>query len=408
MLEYCIVVPLYRINLLRKLKILDQGADHVRIHNFSARQRRQRKCVLNKLSINNGFICRSSFFKRYYSCKVNNTFIKIDVSVNNASRQDVRGKIMENQRDLSFFKKEILRESKYLTPLLIKSVEQNIWPMLKFNKEIQTLVKNRQKYLAKLSNKYGFRSVTVQQQVDEWLTKLDLRVFAIETVYRSSNSVTLEVDDSVLKHENLFNYLEILKYNNLKHYKVDQIQRVYISKGKSDKLPFGIFTIKDRIVQTLFSQIIEPIIDVYADKSSFGYRKGRNPHQVLGLLNNLLQVKFAHQKSSSSEQYLIHRKYILNIHIEKFFDKINHDWLLQNYPFPNKFIEILKEWLSGEIFYQSEYDTLITGFPQGSIIGPSLVNFTLNGLDKLIVSNKATAFDKKKLHFNKIVRVHTA
>jgi RNA-directed DNA polymerase len=359
----------------------------------------QRKCVLNEPPINNGLVYRSSSLRRYYSCKVNNRSIKKDASVNNASRQDVRGNVMENQGDLNCFKKEILSESENLTPLLIKSIDKGIWPMLKFNKEIRTLVKKRQKYLAMLSNQYGFRSATVIQQVDEWLTKLDLRVFAIESVYRSSGNLTPGVDNLTLKRENLIDYLEILKYNNLKHYKVDQIRRVYIPKGNNDTRPLGIPTIKDRIVQTLFVQVLEPIIDVHADNNSFGFRKGRNPHQAIGLLSKLLSVKPAHQRRPSDKRYFTHSKYILNIDIEKFFDTVNHDWLLKNYPFPNNFVNILRDWLSGEIIYQGEYETLISGFPQGSVIGPSLANFTLNGLEKIIVPNKATTFDEEKFNY---------
>ena len=395
----CIAVPLYRSNPLHKLRVLDQGADHVRNYNLSIRQRMQSKCVLNESPINNGLILRSSFSKRHYSCKVSSGFIKIDASVNNASRQGVRDKIMENQGSLSLLKKEILRESEYLTPLLIKSIEKGIWPMLRFNKEIRILVKQRQKYLAMLSNKYGFRSATVIRQVDEWLTKLDLRVFAIETVYRSSGNLTPGGGNSILKRENLFDYLEILKYNNLKHYKVDQVRRVYITKGKNDKRPLGIPTIKDRIVQTLFVQLIEPTIDVYADNNSFGFRKGRNSHQAIGLLSKLLHVKPAHLRSPSDKRYFTHSKYILNIDIEKFFDKVNHDWLLKNYPFPNNFINILKEWLSGEIAYQSEYEIPIKGFLQGSVIGPSLANFSLNGLEKLVIPDKKTVFDAEKFNY---------
>ena len=396
MLKYCIVVPLCRKNLLQQLRRLDQGADHVRTYNLSIRQRRQRKCVLNESPINNGLVYRGSSLRRYYSCKVNSRFIKIDASVNNASRQDVRGKVMENQKDLNYLKKEILSESKDLTPLLIKSVDKGIWPMLKFNKEIRSLVKKRQKYLAMLSNQYGFRSATVIRQVDEWLTKLDLRVFAVESVYRSSGNLTPGVDNLTLKRENLLDYLEILKYNNLKHYKVDQIRRVYIPKGKNNVRPLGIPTIKDRIVQTLFVQVLEPIIDVHADNNSFGFRKGRNPHQAIGLLSKLLSVN---QRRHSDKRYFTHSKYILNIDIEKFFDKVNHDWLLKNYPFPNNFVSILRDWLSGEIIYQGEYETPISGFPQGSVIGPSLANFTLNGLEDIIVPNKVTAFDEEKFNY---------
>jgi len=193
----------------------------------------------------------------------------------------------------------------------------------KVNKEIQTLVKKRQKYLAMLSNQYGFRSATVIQQVDEWLTKLDLRVFAVESVYRSSGNLIPGVDNLMLKRENLLDYLEMLKYNNLKYYKVDQIRRVYISKGNKNHIcPLGIPTIKDRIVQTLFVQVLEPIIDVHADNNNFGFRKGRNPHQAIGLLSKLLGVKPAHQRRHSDKRYFTHSKFILSIDIEIFLIKL--------------------------------------------------------------------------------------
>lgn len=372
----------------------------MRTHNPSVRQRRQRKCVLNELSTQNNFIYRDSFLKRHYSYQVNSGLIKIDASVNNTSRQDVRDKKMENQRDLKLFKKEILSESDDLTPLLIKSINKGIWPMLKFHKEIWTLVKKRQKYLAMLSNQYGFRSAAVINQIDEWLTKLDLRVFAIETVYRFSGNFTSRVDNLILKRKILCDSLEMLKYNNLKHYKPDQTCRVYIPKGKNDKRPLKIPTIKDRIVQTLFVQLTEPIIDIHADNLNFGFRKGRNPHQAIGLLSKLLQIKPAHHKHFKNEPCFVHSsKYILHINIKKFFDNVNRNWLLKNYPFPNNFINILKKWLAGEIVYHSEYEIPVTEFLQGSAIGPSLINFTLNGLEKLAIPNKVT--NKKKFDYYK-------
>jgi retron-type reverse transcriptase len=302
---------------------------------------------------------------------------------------------VENQGDLSFFKKEILSESDYLTPLLIKSIDKGIWPMLKFNKKIRTLVKKRQRYLSMLSNQYGFRSATVTQQIDEWLTKLDLRVFALESVYKSSGNFAASLDNLILKRKNLFDYLEILKYNNLKHYKADPVRKIYISKYKNNTCPLKISTVIDLIVQTLFAQVIEPIIDAHADNNSFGFRKGRNPHQAIGLLSKFLHTNSEYQKHYSDKRYFTNSKYILNINIEKFFGKVNHNWLLENYPFPNKFINILEEWLSSEIIFQSEDETLISKFFQSSVIVPSFINFILNDLEKAIVPNKERVFNEK-------------
>ena len=72
---------------------------------------------------------------------------------------------------------------------------------------------------------------------------------------------------------------------------------------------------------------------------------------------------------------------------------------MRNYPFPNNFVNILRDWLSGEIIYQGEYETPISGFPQGSVIGPSLANFALNGLQDITVPNKVTAFDEEKFNY---------
>lgn len=318
----------------------------------------------------------------------------------NAIGQDVRNKHTAIQGDLYSLKEEIRRQSKCLSPLLVNSIKQGKWPMLEYNKDVCILVKNRQRYLALLSNLYGLRSIKVMQQVEEWLCQVDLRVLAIETVYRSSGNLTVGVDDQILKRENLISYLDILKYNKLKFYESDPIKRVFIPKGnKSDLRPLGIPTIKDRITQTLFVQVLEPIIDPHADYYSFGYRKGRNPHQAIGILSKLLAYRPMAFRKNSNKRYFVHSRFVINIDVKQFFDRVNHSWLLENYPFPTKFIHILKSWLSNATIFQGEHEIPLTGFPQGSVIGPSLANYTLNGLEKIIIPNKKTAFDSEKFNY---------
>jgi RNA-directed DNA polymerase len=239
--------------------------------------------------------------------------------------------------------------------------------MLEYNKDIRILVKIRQKYLALLSNLYGLRSITVMRQIEEWLCQIDLRVLAVETVYRSSGNLRAGINSQKLKRENLISYLNILKYNELKFYKSDPIKRVFIPKSsRFDLRPLGIPTIKDRITQTLFVQVLEPIIDPHADYCSFGYRKGRNAHQAIGMLSKLLTYKpissRKNSKENSARRYFVHRKFVINIDVKKIFDK-NHKWLLKNYPFPTKFIHILKGWLSCAIIFQGEHEIPLTGFP---------------------------------------------
>ena len=399
--EYCKSVPACRSILLSETRGLSRGADHARINSFSLRQRIQRKCVLNAVRRSKAFALNCSFFKkRYYMCQAYSNCIKRDDGTNNTIGQDVRNKHTTSQGDLDSLKEEIRRQSKRLSPLLVNSIEQGIWPMLKYNKDVRILVKKRQRYLALLSNQYGLRSITVMRQIEEWLCQVDLRVLAIETVYCSSGNLTASVDGQILKRENLISYLDMLKYNELKFYESDPIKRVFIPKGSgADLRPLGIPTIKDRIAQTLFVQVLEPIIDPHADYYSFGFRKGRNAHQAIGMLSKLLAYKPKSSKKNSNKRYFVHSRFVINIDVKQFFDKVNHEWLLENYPFPTKFIHILKGWLLSAIIFQGEHEIPLTGFPQGSVIGPSLANYTLNGLEKIIIPTKKTAFDSNKFDY---------
>lgn len=401
MIEHCKSVPACRSSLLIETRGLSQGADHAGINGLSLRQRMQSKCVFNVVHKNKVHVFGCSFLqKRCYTCKVFSNCIKRDGGTNTTIRQDVRNKYTASQGDFYLLKKEIRRESERLSPLLVKSIDQGRWPMLEHNKDVHILVKKRQKYLALLSNRYGLRSINVMRQVEEWLCQVDLRVIAIETIYRSFGNLTPGVDGQKLKRENLINYLDILKYNKLKFYKPDPIRRVFIPKGnKSDFLVFGVPTIKDRIVQTLFVQVLEPIIDPYADFHSFGYRKGRNAHQAIGVLSKLLAHKPQLPKKKSGKRYFVYSKFVINIDVKPFFDNVSHDWLLKNYPFPIKFISILKGWLSSAVIFQDEHEIPITGFPQGSVIGPSLANYRLNGLEQIITPSKKTAFDSEKFNY---------
>jgi RNA-directed DNA polymerase len=341
--------------------------------------------------------------ERYYVCQARNNYIKCDSGTINVIGQNVRNNsTFNNQGNFLSLKAEIKRSSRRLSPLIVKSIDQGVWPMLKFNKEIKLLVKKRQKYLALLSNQYGLRSIIVMRQIEEWLCQADLRVLAIETVYRSRGNLTAGVDNEVLKRKNLISYFDILKHNKLKFYNSDPIRRVYIPKDNSYELrSLGTPTIKDRIMQILFMQVLEPIIDPHADYYSFGYRKGRNAHQAIGVLSKSLgyKTKSAKEKKNSDKRYFVHSKFVINIDVKQFFDKVNHKWLLENYPFPSKLIHILKGWLSSEIIFQGEHEIPFTGFPQGSAIGPSLANFTLNGLEKVNIPSKKTDFDLEKFNY---------
>lgn len=171
-----------------------------------------------------------------------------------------------------------------------------------------------------------------------------MRIFSIETVYRSAGNKTPGVDGKILTKGELLDYVDVLTRENLDKYRASPIKRVFIPETSGDEMrPLGIPTIKDRIVQTLFVQIIEPAIDPHADKYSFGYRKGRNAHQAIGELARILYTKPKLTRKSNSKNDFSMTKYIYTVGLRRFFDSVSHDYLVNNYPIPRSYKKLLRE-----------------------------------------------------------------
>lgn len=64
-------------------------------------------------------------------------------------------------------------------------------------------------------------------------------------------------------------------------------------------------------------------------------------------------------------------------------NNISHEWLLNNVPMDKR---ILEKWLKAGIIFDDEYYNIEAGTPQGGTIFPCLCNWTLNGIEKILVS----------------------
>lgn len=187
--------------------------------------------------------------------------------------------------------------------------------------------------------------------------------------------------------------------------KAKNIKRVEIPKpGRPDQFrPLGIPTVEDRAKQALCRFAIEPEWEALFESNSYGFRPGRNCHDA---------IESAFSAFSNKRQTPIYRKMVLKIDIEKCFDRINHDHLLEKIKSHPVIKSQIKAWLKAGILKgnspKDDPDFIIKnekGTPQGGVISPLLANIALHGLlnhlDNWIVSipanNNRTAAKRSAL-----------
>lgn len=156
---------------------------------------------------------------------------------------------------------------------------------------------------------------------------------------------------------------------NTNGYQASPLKRVYIEKyGKKEKRPLSIPTIKDRAMQALYLLALEPLAETNADVISFGFRKCRSAHDAQRHIHNLLAKK-------TSPQWIVEGD------IKSCFDKISHDWMLENIPTEK---DVLKKFLKAGYLFERKLFPTTEGSAQGGIISPTIANMVLDGMEDAI------------------------
>lgn len=151
--------------------------------------------------------------------------------------------------------------------------------------------------------------------------------------------------------------------------------------------PLGIPTMTDRAMQTLYKFSLEPIAETYADPNSYGFRIGRSTHDAI-------EQCFTDLNKGKSPEW------ILEGDIKGCFDHISHEWLLENIPMNT---QILEKWLKCGYVETRKLFPTDEGAPQGGTISPTLMNMTLDGLERLLQERLPTRQKVNgRTHFNKL------
>lgn len=148
------------------------------------------------------------------------------------------------------------------------------------------------------------------------------------------------------------------------------VRRKDIPKPGGGVRQLGIPTAVDRLIQQALQQILNPIFEPGFSDFSFGFRVGRNAHQAI------LQAKRYQGQG---------RRWVVDMDLEKFFDRVNHDKLMARVAKKVKDKEILKlirSHLNAGIMHEGITTVPEAGTPQGSPLSPLLSNIVLDDLDK--------------------------
>lgn len=139
--------------------------------------------------------------------------------------------------------------------------------------------------------------------------------------------------------------------------------------GKGVRL-LGIPTVRDRVVQQAIYQVLNPLFDGEFSQGSYGFREGRNAHQAL---------------RKSGEYIKGGRGIVVDIDLEKFFDKVNHDRLMHSLSLKigdKVLLRLIRMYLQSGILSGGLVSQRTEGTPQGSPLSPLLSNIVLDELDK--------------------------
>jgi RNA-directed DNA polymerase len=147
-------------------------------------------------------------------------------------------------------------------------------------------------------------------------------------------------------------------------YQTNPLRRIYIPKKQKGKFrPLSIPTMACRAMQALYLLTLEPMAEMIADKSAYGFRPLRSSADAIEKCFKALSRRYS-------------AEYVLEGDIRSCFDSISHQWLMNNTPIDK---EILWKWLVAGYLEEGKLYPTTVGTPQGGIISPTLLNVTLSG-----------------------------
>lgn len=148
------------------------------------------------------------------------------------------------------------------------------------------------------------------------------------------------------------------------------VRRVEIPKPNGGIRLLGIPTVTDRFIQQAIAQILTPLFDPTFSEQSYGFRPNRRGHDAVRKAKEYIKEGY---------------RWVIDMDLEKFFDKVNHDKLmgiLANRIQDRLVLKLIRKYLQAGVMINGVVHDAEEGTPQGGPLSPLLSNILLDKLDK--------------------------
>lgn len=148
------------------------------------------------------------------------------------------------------------------------------------------------------------------------------------------------------------------------------MKRCEIPKPGGGVRMLGIPTVLDRFIQQAVLQVLQPVIDPSFSESSYGFRPGRSAHGAVCQAQRYVQSG---------------RRWVVDVDLEKFFDRVNHDVLMGKLAkriADARVMKLIRRYLEAGIMADGIVLERYEGTPQGGPLSPLLANVLLDEVDK--------------------------